>query len=261
MSARGSIVPTLAAALLIAATVSLGNWQTRRGAEKLRMERQIEAAEQAEPIPLGPMLVSPAQVDVLQGRRATVRGRFLPGFGVYIDNRTYKGIAGFYLVTPLRIEGGDPGAAAMHVLVLRGWIAGDPRQRAHLPQVPAPQGTVELTGLVERDVPQALELQRANPPGPEQRIWQNVTRDVYATWSNLELQPLVLRQTEAAHDDAGPIDDGLVRDWPRPGLDVERHRGYAFQWYGLAATTTLIWLWFVVLRPLWGRRASANDGK
>lgn len=261
MSTRRSVVPTVAAALLIVATVLLGNWQTRRGAEKLRLERQAEAAEQAEPTPLGPVPVSRAQVDVLQGRRATVRGRFLPDLGVYIDNRTYKGIAGFYLVTPLRIEGGDRGAAAMHVLVLRGWIAGDPRERTHLPLVPTPRGPIELTGLVERELPQALELQQASPPAPQQRVWQNVTRDVYASWSGLVLQPLVLRQTEAAHDEAGPIDDGLIRDWPRPGLDVDRHRGYAFQWYGLAATIALIWLWFVVLQPLWIRRASANGEK
>jgi surfeit locus 1 family protein len=26
-----------------------------------------------------------------------------------------------------------------------------------------------------------------------------------------------------------------VRNWPAPALDIDRHKGYAFQWYALAA--------------------------
>jgi surfeit locus 1 family protein len=115
--------------------------------------------------------------------------------------------------------------------------------------------------MVERELPQAFELQHPGAPGPEQRIWQNLTREAYASWSGLALQPLLLRQLEPARGEGGPIDDGLIRDWPRPGLDVDKHRGYALQWYGIAATTAILWLWFVVLRPLWARRRAANGGK
>jgi surfeit locus 1 family protein len=30
-----------------------------------------------------------------------------------------------------------------------------------------------------------------------------------------------------------------VRDWPAPALGVERHKGYAFQWYALAAMAVI----------------------
>ena len=93
-----------------------------------------------------------------------------------------------------------------------------------------PDGEVELTGLVQRELPQVLELKRSPPPAPSQRIWQNLERDDYARWSGLRLQPLVIRQTEAFG--AG---DTLVRDWSRPVLDVDKHRGYAFQWLVRAA--------------------------
>lgn len=261
MSMARSAVPSVAAAVVIAVTVSLGNWQGRRAEEKLQMQRQDEAAELAAPVSLGPMPASPAQVDTLLARRATVRGRFLPELAVYLDNRTYKGIAGFHVLTPLRIEGDGQGPAAMHVLVLRGWVAGDPRERTAVPLVPTPAEPVEVTGLVERELPQALELQRSGPPGPQQRIWQNVTLAAYRSWSGLLLQPLVLREIGPARGQAGPLDDGLVRDRPRPGLDVGMHRGYEFQWYSLALTTAMLWLWFVVLRPLWVRRTAAHSGK
>ena len=46
---------------------------------------------------------------------------------------------------------------------------------------------------------------------------------------------------------------GLVRDWPRPGGDVHKHVGYAFQWYSMAALAAGLWLWFVLLAPLRAR--------
>lgn len=265
MSMGRALVPTIAAVLIVAGAVALGNWQVRRGAQKLQLELQTEAAEQAEPKPLEPLLMSEPQVDVLEGQRAFVRGRLLPELSVYLDNRTYKGIAGFYVLTPLRIEGDatvkDGVTGPVNVLVLRGWVAGDPGRRSEPPLVTTPAGPIQLTGLVERELPQALELQHPGPPGPEQRIWQNLTRGAYASWSGLTLQPLLLRQLEPARGVEGPIDDGLIRDWPRPGLDVDKHRGYALQWYGIAATTAILWLWFVVLRPLRVRRTAANGGK
>jgi cytochrome oxidase assembly protein ShyY1 len=33
-----------------------------------------------------------------------------------------------------------------------------------------------------------------------------------------------------------PTGDGLVRDWPAPDFGIDKHYGYAFQWFALAAT-------------------------
>jgi surfeit locus 1 family protein len=60
-------------------------------------------------------------------------------------------------------------------------------------------------------------------------VWQNLVLARYAKWSGLKLQPVVLQQTSEAAD-------GLVRVWERPDSGADRHRGYAFQWYALAAT-------------------------
>jgi len=37
-----------------------------------------------------------------------------------------------------------------------------------------------------------------------------------------------------------PAADGLLRDWPRPDVGVDRHRGYAVQWYGLALAAAVM---------------------
>ena len=43
-------------------------------------------------------------------------------------------------------------------------------------------------------------------------------------------------------------DDGLVREWPDPGSGVDKHLGYAFQWYALAVLVAGLWIRFVVFR-------------
>jgi cytochrome oxidase assembly protein ShyY1 len=36
--------------------------------------------------------------------------------------------------------------------------------------------------------------------------------------------------------------EGLVRDWPVPSAGVDKHHGYAFQWYALAAMAVLFFV-------------------
>lgn len=230
--------PTVVALALVVVTVSLGNWQMRRAGEKRILQAQRDAAERDVPVALA---AGEPDVDALAGRRVRVQGRFVPEFDVYVDNRTHRGVAGFHVLTPLRISGSD-----RHLLVLRGWIASDPRARARLPAVPTPDEPVMVEGIALRETPRTLELGSSPPPGPQDRMWQNVDLAGFARWSGLTMQLPIVRESQQALTAAGPWDDGLVRDWPLPGLDVDRHLGYAFQWYALAALAGALWLRFVV---------------
>jgi cytochrome oxidase assembly protein ShyY1 len=84
-------------------------------------------------------------------------------------------------------------------------------------------------------------LREAPVPGPGDRLWQNVDFDRFRTWSGLELLPLMIRETNMR-------DDGLVREMPPAGDDVAKHRGYAFQWYAMAAATMGLWLFLSFFR-------------
>lgn len=218
---------------MVALTVSLGNWQTRRAEEKASIQAAIDAVGRD-----APLSVTAASTDLsaLDGRRVRVRGSFVADRTVFIDNRTRKGVAGFHVVTPVRIEGSQ-----RHVLVLRGWVARDPRERTRLPLVPTPEGAVEVDGLGQASIAQVLELREAPVPGPGDRLWQNVDFDRFRTWSGLELLPLMIRET-------GLRDDGLVREMPPAGDDVAKHRGYAFQWYAMAVATIGLWIFLSFFR-------------
>ncbi len=53
-------------------------------------------------------------------------------------------------------------------------------------------------------------------------------------------------------DQAGAAPDGLVRHWPAPATDVQKHYGYAVQWFAIAAGIVFLYVWHRFIRP--GRR-------
>ncbi|OWW21501.1 SURF1 family protein [Noviherbaspirillum denitrificans] len=226
MKFRFRWIPFVAAVVVAAIGFSLGQWQTRRASEKLAIEAKQQARETEMPSAVGNVIRAPEEVEF---RHLKVRGEFVPGWTVYLDNRPYKGAAGFYVMTPLKIAGSE-----LHVLVARGWVKRDAADRAKLPPIPTPPGEVEIEGIARRDAGHILQLGDA---GPLKRgeIVQNLDAPAFERASGLKMQPFVLEQVSEAQD-------GLVRDWPRPSSGVEKHQGYAFQWYALAATALIFFV-------------------
>lgn len=223
------IAPTLGAALMIALTVALGQWQLRRAAFKTELRDRIEAHAREVPVRLSTTAVEAADY---QWRRVEVRGTYDAERTILLDNRILDGRVGYQVVTPLRIEGGT-----RYVLVNRGWVALGPT-RSELPAVPVPQGMQTISGIAVVPPAKVFELGDASP---ESRRWQNLVLDRFAHWSGLDLQPIVIEQT----NDAG---DGLERRWDRPDLGVEKHQAYAVQWYSLAVLTFVLYVFLNLKR-------------
>jgi cytochrome oxidase assembly protein ShyY1 len=212
-------IPFLVTLALVVLGISLAQWQTHRAEQKLALQaslqqREAEPALRLEGIPAIPI----AQ---LEYRRVVLKGSFLQEWPIYLDNRPHDGVAGFYLLMPFKIA-----ASHLHVLVARGWFPRDARDRTRMPEIATPPGTVEIEGIVKRDVGHVMQLGALDPPKPR-AIVQNLDVGAFAHDSGLQTLPFVVEQT-------GDLHDGLRRDWPAPAVDVERHRAYAFQWYALA---------------------------
>jgi surfeit locus 1 family protein len=155
----------------------------------------------------------------------TLHGALLPKYTVLLDNKVYRGRPGYHVVQPLRLSGGT------HVLVNRGWAAAG-ASREQLPEVRTPAGEIVLTGVRLEHFARAYQPAAVNPEG---KVWQNVAIEQFAAWSGLALEPWVIEQHSA-------LDDGLVRDWPRPEPGIEKHEMYALQWYSLAALSVVLLL-------------------
>ena len=66
---------------------------------------------------------------------------------------------------------------------------------------------------------------------------QSLDLKQFAAETGLPLQAFVIEQHRG-------IADGLVRDWPKPDVGVEKHAAYSFQWYSLAALAAVLGLCF-----------------
>jgi cytochrome oxidase assembly protein ShyY1 len=224
-------LPFIAMVVVVAIGISLGQWQLRRAAEKEAIEQRIAAQEKEPPLRLDGAGAGATTADAaaLEFRQVVVRGEFLPGWTIYLDNRPYAGRPGFHVITPLKIAG-----SSRHIIVARGWIARDMAERSRIPEIPTPQGVVEVTGSVRLHAGRLLQLGQPAPLKPG-AIVQNLDAAQLAQASGLEFEPFIVEQS-------GDSNDGLVRDWPRPSLGIDRHLGYAFQWFALAATAFLFYV-------------------
>ena len=214
---RARAWPLLAAALGIAAAVALGVWQLGRAAEKREAKARFEAMSTQPPIHVSGAELSAVDVE---RRRVEARGVLDPRYTVLIDNRVHRGVPGYEVVMPLRLDGSH-----RYVLVNRGWIART-ASRAELPAVSTPHGTVTVQGIAVVPHLRTLELSGDVMEGP---IWQNLTIERYRAARPIAIQPFLIRQEGDAHD-------GLVREWEAPDFGIDKHYGYAFQWFALAAT-------------------------
>lgn len=227
ISFRFRVIPFIAAAIAVAIGLSLGQWQTRRATEKTELAEKLQERQSAPAIRLEGTLPDSAD---LEFRRVIVRGEFLRDWPVYLDNRPYKGVAGFYLMMPFKIAGTN-----QHVLIARGWIPRNPADRIKLPAVVTPDGNMEVVGVARKSIGQVMQLGAVNAPQPH-AIVQNLDIAGFAASSKLLMKPIFLEQLS-------DTEDGLVRDWPLPSTGIDKHRGYAFQWYALAA---MAFIFFVV---------------
>jgi len=220
---KPSLWPTLAAIAGVAATVALGNWQLGRGQDKAALAQRIAVANRDAQIELSQ---TEARAEDVAWHRVEARGRFDPKYAVLIDNRILHGVVGYQVVMPLRIAGGE-----RHVLVNRGWVAAT-GSRDILPQIKTPPEEVLITGLATVPSKRYLELSKQVAEG---KVWQNLTLERYRAAMPLALQPVVIQQESE-------IDDGLKREWSAPDLGIDKHYGYAFQWFAMAAAIVIIYL-------------------
>lgn len=219
------IIPPLAATAGIALTVSLGMWQYGRGHQKSELASRIEQRAREAPIQVTSREIDARDVEL---RRVEARGTFDPQYAVFLDNRVRHGVVGYQVIMPLRLEGGT-----RHLLVNRGWMPAS-RDRKTVPIVNTPTESVTVRGRAVLPG-RFLELSDKVAEGP---VWQNLTLERYREKMPIAIQPFVVQQ-----DAEGAPDDGLIREWPAPDLGVDKHYGYAVQWFSLAL---LILVFYVV---------------
>lgn len=239
--------PTLAAVATIVLLLLLGDWQLSKARVKETRQQQHDQLSRQPTIALP---TTPVRLEDFQFRQVEAHGAYVPSHTIYLDNKIVRGVAGYQIITPLRLgeTSTTEKAGAMHVLVNRGWVAAG-NDRRKLPQVPTPAGQVIVSGISASPTQRTLELSAEMVSG---QVWGNLDLERYRKATGLTLQPLLILQ----QDD---VKDGLVRQWERPDSGAAKNLGYAFQWFAMALTLLIIYLVLSVKRIKRVKRDQPNS--
>ena len=222
---RPTLWPTLATLIVFPVLLGLGWWQLERADFKQAQEARV-TAENARPSMLldTGLREAAAQPESWNHRRVRAFGHYLLRHFL-LDNRTRAGVAGYHVLTPFTFDD----AQTLGIVVNRGWIPLG-SDRSDLPEITAPAGTLEVRGR-SRVPGKAFLLGEAGYRGETwPRVVQSIELDEMEAALEMDLLPFVVEQS--------PTDPhGFDREWRAyGGLSPRRHRGYAFQWFALAAT-------------------------
>lgn len=235
-------VVALATAITMGVTASLGMWQLDRARQKTQLQDSIDAMAERTPLTARELAALGEPSSALH-RRVSLSGHWVSDATLFLDNRQMLGRTGFFVVTPLRLQDQE-----QVILVQRGWVPRDFQDRARVPLVPTPPGTVRVEGRLALPPGKLFEFAEARD-GP---IRQNINLAALAEELSLALMPLSVVQT----DDTS---DGLLRNWPVADTGVHKHHGYAFQWFGLCALAGFLFVWFQIISPRRRQRPHVSD--
>lgn len=199
---RRDLVAGVVVLSLAVLCVRLGFWQLHRLGERRARNAVIAAARALPPVELPVRHPAP---EALRDRRAEARGSYDYAHERVWAGRTYEGVPGVSLMTPLRLT--DSSA----VFVDRGWVPSP--DGMHVDHARYREGdSVPVTGLI-------LTLPRGRGDVDPGRLRDSLPYTIL---------PIVIQLDEAA----GRV-PGLVR-WPTPELDNGPHLSYAIQWFSFA---------------------------
>lgn len=225
-------VLTLAAVLVAGVTFSLGQWQLRRAAQKQALMFAIEAQSNEAILKAADLVVFKNLQEAVH-RRATLKGVWRAEHTVFLDNRQMSGKTGLIAVTPLVLDG-----TGQIILIQRGWVLRNFADRAALPTIETPAGPVTVRGRIAPPPSKLYEFKGADSG----RIRQNIDIAAFSREIALPLMPVSMVQM-------GPANEGLLRDWAAPNVGIDKHYGYAFQWFGLCALVIGLYVWFQMIHP------------
>ncbi|TEA78969.1 SURF1 family protein [Allopusillimonas ginsengisoli] len=217
------------AAVAFSGFIALGNWQLRRLAWKHELIARVTQRTHAPAVPVPDQAHWPA-VSVAQDeyRKVTLHGTFLHQDETLVQASTELG-AGFWVLTPLKQVDGS------YVLVNRGFVSPAHRDPASRGQ-PAPQGEVNITGLLRLPEPGGAFL-RHNKPS-EGRWYSRDVQAIAALHGLAPTAPFFVDQSAPPGTLAPGPTSAMPTVWPVPGLTVvsfrDNHLVYAITWYVLA---------------------------
>lgn len=220
---RPLLWPTLITLPAVLGALALGTWQVQR----LQWKNQVIAERQARR-DAPPLAGLPERFDATEHafRKVRVTGRFLHDKESYYAARSFRGNAGYHIVTPLAVAQG-------HVLADRGWVPLDRKSPA-----------TRQPGNVEGEV--AVEGYLRGQTGPGWFTPDNEPLKNFWFWIDIPAMARThgIGKFENYYIEAGPTENpGGFPIGGQTRFELPNdHLNYAITWYAMALIGIVIYL-------------------
>src|SRR6187551_2109779 len=165
---------------------------------------------------LPPVDLATADPESLPYAHVTVTGSYDPSHEIVLSGRSYQGMAGNHILTPLVLQDGRA------VLVDRGWVPLDVASPPVTGAAAAPTGHVTASGLALP--PDSIS---SSPVSPAPSVVTRIDLGVALPYGLVPVY--VLLQTQDPAQASGSPIPGVP-----PALDEGPHLSYAIQWFAFA---------------------------
>jgi len=228
-----SIVVSISFVSLIAlGLIKLGLWQLDRAEQKRQYLDQV-SARIALPHQNIQLLFDQAKTaKSLSQLPVKATGYLLHQYTFLIDNVTYMGRVGYQVIVPLLIDD----FSHQLVLVNLGWVVST-GFREQLPSLQSWTGKLALTGNLHQPKNNPYAFDAVNNDNWPQVIGQikpdEMAKSLQLKIDKAQVFPAILRLDPSS-------ELGYQKKWLWLNMSVEKHLGYAMQWFALAVTLVVL---------------------
>lgn len=225
---------TISFVTLTAILISLGCWQLTRSEQKRQFLELERVRLNTEKVSIAELFSQ--TIEQLQYRTVELKGQYVQAQQFLLDNQIHNGKPGFFVLTPFFVN--DKSA----ILVNRGWIPAE-LSRSKLPELGIKQVEQVIFGRLNRFPSVGIKLKDGEiPTAGWPAIIQWVDSKTLANSLSYQLLPFQLEL------DANQP-EGYTREWKIAAvLPPEKHIAYAVQWFGLAFTLSILFIFHSLKR-------------
>ena len=216
------LIPAVLIVATIAFLASLGLWQLDRANEKRAIEASIQKANTG----IVELISDENRLLEKEYYQVRLKGQYLSNKQFIYDNQIVDQVSGYYVLTPFKLEN-QPSA----IIINRGFIPwnGD---REKLADVSIKKTKSEIKVQISKPI-KRIELKSSEISNNFPTLIQAVDLVKMSEIAGVNFSSMV------GLLDAS-MDDGFVRKWEPYTGSIEKHIGYAVQWFLMAIVLGII---------------------
>jgi surfeit locus 1 family protein len=216
------LVPSILILATMAFLVSLGFWQLDRADQKRTIEASIQKANTG----VVELIINQNELLNKEYYEVRLQGSYIGDKQFIYDNQIVDQASGYYVLTPFVLTG-----QSNAIMINRGFIPWNGR-RDQLSDIAVDSASREVKIQVSRPI-KRIELKTSDISNQFPVLIQAIDFDVIEEISSTSFVDVIGLLDPSS-------DDGFVRKWEPYTGSIEKHIGYAIQWFLMALVLGII---------------------